>query len=233
MAGTTVQDQQEVERCFLAAADRTGLEIRSEQLLAMMGLSKKWVFETLWAEQIGSDHPSYNAQVEASFAQFKTLLEDHYSTQHVLPTEGCLELFTWLKHQGIKIALTTGFYRQVTNIILQRLGWHEGLNENYVGNEQSIIQASITPSEIFAEEGRPAPFMIQKAMYRLGITDSKCVVNIGDTPADLKSGINANCLFSWGVTNGTHTREQLAEHPNDGLFDSLLDIQKKLTNLSL
>ncbi|MDX2214814.1 MAG: HAD hydrolase-like protein [Oculatellaceae cyanobacterium bins.114] len=231
MAGTTVQDHHEVERCFTEAANQTGLAFESAQIVAMMGWSKRLVFETLWSAQIGSDHPRYQAQVETSFSHFKLLLEDHYSTQHVLPTEGCLELFAWLKSQGIKIALTTGFYRQVTNIILQRLSWHEGLNANYVGDEKSIIQASITPSEIFAEEGRPAPFMIQKAMYRLGITDSKAVVNIGDTPSDLQSGIHANCLFSWGITNGTHTREQLAEYPHHGLFDSLLDVKEKLASL--
>jgi phosphoglycolate phosphatase-like HAD superfamily hydrolase len=142
-----------------------------------------------------------------------------------------LELFAWLKSQGIKIALTTGFYREVTNIILGRLGWNQGLNSEYVGSEESIIQVSVTPSEIFNTEGRPAPYMLQKAMYKLGIVDSKTVVNIGDTPSDLEFGINGNCLYSFGVTNGTHTREQLEACPNDGLFSSLPEFQEKLGSL--
>jgi len=201
----------------------------------MMGLPKKRVFQTLWQEQIGKDHPDYETNVEISFAAFKDILETHYQTQPVEPTEGCLELFAWLKSQGIKIALTTGFYREVTNIILDRLGWNQGLSRigilPVIGSDTSLIQASITPSEIFNTEGRPAPYMIQKAMYQLGIIDSKTVVTIGDTPSDLEAGINANCLYSFGVTNGTHTREQLAAYPNDGLFASLSEFQAKLVSL--
>jgi phosphonatase-like hydrolase len=231
MAGTTVRDQQEVERCFLEAADQTGLRIERDRCNAMMGLSKKSVFQALWAEQLGDTHPEYAARVEASFTAFKHVLETHYRTQPVQPTEGCLELFGWLKHQGIAIALTTGFYREVTNIILNRLGWNQGLNQEYVGSADAVIQASITPSEIYNNEGRPAPYMIQKAMYKLGVVDAQRVINIGDTPSDLQSGINANCLYSFAVTNGTHTREQLAACPNHGLFASLAEFQQKLARL--
>jgi phosphonatase-like hydrolase len=194
----------------------------------MMGWSKKQVFQTLWQEQIGSDNPDYQAKVEDSFTKFKHVLEEHYKTQTVEPTEGCLEVFNWLKNQQIKIALNTGFYRRVTNIILQRLNWNQGLNNEYIGSQESIIQASVTPSEIYNNEGRPAPFMIQKAMYKLGVKDPKTVITIGDTPADIEAGTNAGCLYSFGVTNGTHTKEQLAQYPNDGLLSSLLELKDKI-----
>lgn len=232
MAGTTVRDENEVQDCFQKAAAETHLNAPEDRVTAMMGWSKKLVFQTLWGEQLGENHPDYFSQVETSFAAFKTVLEEHYQTQPVRPTEGCLELFDWLKSQNIKIALTTGFYRDVTNIILHRLGWDLGLNDQYVGSSSSTIQASVTPSEIFQQEGRPAPFMLQKAMYRLGITDPKTVVSIGDTPSDIASGLNANCLCSFGVTNGTHTRKQLSQYPNDGLLDSLYDLKEKIEKIN-
>jgi len=228
MAGTTVKDEGEVQACFFAAAEATKLQAKAEQINSMMGWSKKQVFQTLWQEQIGQEHPDYISKVEASFSKFKEILEDHYRTQVVEPTEGCLELFEWLKSHSIKIALNTGFYREVTNIILTRLNWNAGLNSDYVGSEKTTIQASVTPSEIYNSEGRPAPFMIQKAMYRLGINNSKNVVTIGDTPADIEAGINANCLYSFGVTNGTHTQEQLAQYQNDGLLSSLWEFKDKV-----
>lgn len=231
MAGTTVKDDREVEQCFFQAAEKTGLQASSETVVAMMGLPKKIVFQTLWNDQIGADHPDYDTLVDTSFEAFKVILEHHYRTQPVEPTEGCLDLFAWLKSQGIKIALTTGFYREVTDIILERLGWNQGLDRSYKGSDQSLIQVSVTPSEIFNSEGRPAPYMIQKAMYLLGIVDSKTVVCIGDTPSDLVSGQNANCLYSFGITNGTHTADQLALYPNDGLFSSLREFQNKLMSL--
>lgn len=228
MAGTTVQDHQEVQQCFFVAADRTGLQADAAQVNAMMGWSKKRVFQTLWQQQIGADHPSYAERVEDSYAIFRETLEQHYRTQPVQPTDGCLETFAWLRSQGIKIALNTGFYREVTNIILQRLGWDEGLNADYVGSGGSPIDVSVTPSEIYNAEGRPAPYMIQKAMYKLGIRDPQTVIVVGDTPSDLEAGFNAHCRMALGVTNGTHTQAQLALYPHHGLLDSLHDLKATL-----
>jgi phosphonatase-like hydrolase len=228
MAGTTVRDDDEVLHCFFEAAQQTGLVADRDRVNAMMGLPKKVVFQTLWADQMGANHPDYPEKVEASYDRFRDVLETHYRTQPVEPTAGCLELFDWLRDREIAIALTTGFYREVTDIILKRLGWAAGLDSCYVGTPQTTIQCSVTPSEIYGTEGRPAPFMIQKAMYRLGISDSKSVVVIGDTPSDLAAGRHAGCLYACGVTNGTHTEAQLSEHPNDGLFASLAEFQSKL-----
>ncbi len=231
MAGTTIKDNNEVLQCFLEAAEFCGLQAEIEKVNHMMGWTKKLVFQTLWAEQIGNTHPDYSEKVEMSYNKFKEILESYYKTHPIEPTEGCLETFAWLKSQTIKIALNTGFYREVTDIILNRLGWNKGLNRDYVGSNETLIQCSVTPSEIYNNEGRPAPFMIQKAMYRLGINDAKTVICLGDTPADLEAGRNANCLLSLGVTNGTHTEEQLANYPNDGLLVSLFQLKEMIANL--
>jgi phosphoglycolate phosphatase-like HAD superfamily hydrolase len=150
-------------------------------------------------------------------------------TQPVHPTAGCLELFEWLRSRPIAIGLNTGFYREVTDIILSRLGWNQGLDSDYVDSPGSIIQVSVTPSEIYNQEGRSAPYMIQKAMYKLGIKDPQTVIAIGDTPSDLEAGMNAHCLMSLGIIHGTHTRSQLENYPNHGLLDSLGELKNKIT----
>lgn len=223
MAGTTVKDQNEVETCFVEAANKTYLPYDRENILSMMGWSKKRVFETLWAKAL-PDHPKEKLDelVDKSYLEFKHVLENHYRTAEVLPTEHCLEVFRELKKRQIKIALTTGFYREVTNIILKRLGWDKCLNENYLGNTESIVDVSVASDEV--EAGRPAPDMILRTMAFLGITDSKDVINVGDTPSDLQAGKNADCLYSLGVCNGTHSKDQLAVVPNDGLLKTLGDL---------
>lgn len=231
MAGTTVQDHKEVESCFAEAARQTGLHATEERILAVQGMAKRAVFEMLWQEQTNEHPAALQDKVEHSYQVFKSVLEHHYQTQPVNPTAGCLELFDFLKKHNIMIALTTGFYRQVTNIILEKLGWHIGLDQHYVGNPNSLLAMSIASNEV--EQGRPSPLMIQKAMATLGIPDPKRVVNIGDTPSDLASGLNAHCAASFGVTNGTHTREQLQSYPNDGLFPSLTAVQNYLTKNQL
>jgi phosphonatase-like hydrolase len=226
MAGTTVRDAGEVQRCFLRAAQSTGLEVAPEEILAMMGWSKRKVFETLWERQLGGAGADSAERVEQSYNAFCRILEHHYETQPVQPTEGCLECFAWLHGRGIAVALTTGFYRKVTNIILRRLRWDKGLDEQYVGSENSLVQASICSDEV--ANGRPAPDMIRRAMALLGVTDPARVVKIGDTPSDLQAGKNAGCGLTLGVTNGTHTAEQLGAYPNDGLLSSLRELEQRI-----
>ncbi len=228
MAGTTVKDKNEVTGCFLEAASRTGLNTNKNEVDRLHGIPKKKVFQLLWEERIGKGSNEFETYVNKSFETFKDILENHYLSTDIEPTEGCLELFRSLKTKNIFIGLNTGFYRKVTNIILKNLGWDLGLNDNYVGGSSSIIDVSVTPSEIYNNEGRPSPYMIQKAMYVLGIDDPKSVVVIGDTPSDLKSGVSAGCLKSFAVTNGTHSKEQLEAYKNDGLFSSLNEFSSYL-----
>ncbi len=228
IAGTTVRDQHEVEACFAQAAAATGLRASAERILAVQGQAKRFVFDLLWREQLGPSAPEteLTVRVDHSYQVFRDILENHYRTADVLPTEGCLDLFAFLRSQGIHIALTTGFYREVTDLILRRLGWHVGLNAQHRGSSQSIIDLSIASDEV--AEGRPAPLMIQQAMQTFGITDPLRVWNVGDTPSDLASGRRAGCARSLGLTNGTHSAQQLAGYPNDGLFSSLTELHRYL-----
>ncbi len=224
MAGTTVTDHHEVERCFAEAAAETGLFVTDERILAMQGLAKRYVFETLWKEQLGEHNPDVQAQVDVSYATFRRILEDHYLTQGATPTEGCLDTFAYLHERGIAIALTTGFYRVVTDIILEKLGWLDGLDGRRVGSPGSLIQVSIASDEV--ERGRPYPQMIERAMALTGVSNPKAVINIGDTPSDLLSGRAAGVALNLGVVNGTHSRSQLEAYPHDSLLNSLAELPK-------
>ncbi|MBO0936040.1 HAD hydrolase-like protein [Fibrella sp. HMF5335] len=228
MAGTTVTDLHEVEQCFAQAAAETGLRATSERILAVQGMAKRHVFDLLWREQLGTDGADVDARVDESYTMFKTILEHHYETQPVTPTEGCLAAFAWLSDRGIPIALTTGFYRTVTNLILNRLDWHVDPSGYYIADDQTVVQASIASDEV--PNGRPAPDMICLAMQQLGITDLNQVVNIGDTPSDLLSGKAAGVGLNLGLTNGTHTEAQLRDYPHDLLLGSLLELPQLLSS---
>lgn len=231
MAGTTVRDEHEVETCFHEAAVRSGLPADPQRILAMQGLPKLEVVQTLWDEAIGRAHPDFEKSVTHTYELFRSILEGHYLTQPVIPADGAPEVFAWLREKGVRIALTTGFYRKVTNIILDRLGWSTGLDSEYRGDGRSPIDLSLTPDE--TGKGRPHPDMIQRAMKMLGVGDPSQVVNLGDTPSDLLSGRAAGVRYSLGVTNGTHSREQLMAYPNDGLLDSLYELKPFLVERGL
>ncbi len=85
-----------------------------------------------------------------------------------------------------------------------------------------MLDASITSDEV--ERGRPHPFMIRALMQRLGVNDPSHVAKVGDAPADLLEGKNAGCGLVIGVTYGSSTREQLAQHPHDHLIEALVEL---------
>jgi phosphonatase-like hydrolase len=223
MSGTTVKDYGEVLNCFYDALTISKIYVEKSYINTMMGWSKIEVFEKLWSEKLTLDNnrapedlsATVSVKAQHSFDIFKVLLENWYEENPIEPTKGCLELFDFLKQNNIKIALNTGFYREVADIIFQKLNWQQG----------NPFDFSITSDEV--EKGRPEPFMIQKAMQYFGITDPQQVAKIGDTPSDLQEGRAAG-VWSFGVTNGTHTQAQLAAHDCDALFESLVDFGKYL-----
>jgi phosphonatase-like hydrolase len=216
MAGTTFVDRGEIEDCFLEACQRSGLDVTGPEINAMMGWSKIAVFQAFWEQRLGSGHPELEARVNASYDLFRDILEDFYRKTELQPTEGAVETINWLRSNGVKVVLNTGFYRVVTDIILAKLGWDKGLDAEHVVTGESFIDMSITSDEV--EKGRPHPYMIQKAMRQFGISDPKRVVKVGDTPVDLGEGRSAGCLLSLAVTNGSHTEAELAPCDNDGLL---------------
>ncbi len=234
MAGTTITDQHEVEHCFATAARQTGLIVSDARVLAMQGLAKRYVFETLWAEQLGEGHTSIPARVDDSYRVFTEVLENHYLTQGATPTDGCLDTLQYLHEQGIPVVLTTGFYRIVTDIILDKVGWLDGLLPDPRGGRlstqpDSLIRASIASDEV--ERGRPYPHLIERAMLLTGVINPRRVVNVGDTPSDLLSARAAGCRLNVGLTNGTHSLAQLEVHPHDVLLHSLADLPALLDTL--
>ena len=227
MAGTTVQDNHEVEDCFAKTASLCGIEMSEEEIKSIQGWSKRFVFEWYWARHFKRDSAEFTERVESSYTTFKSILESYYIETPVIPTQGCLETFAFLKENNIKIGLSTGFYRKVTNIILEKLGWLEGLNDEYIKNSESaLIDISVASDEV--EKGRPAPDMILYCMNKLGIEKSSSVIAVGDTPSDIGSGKSANCARMISLSNGTHRSDQLLHFGPDIILEGMHQLPEYL-----
>jgi phosphonatase-like hydrolase len=128
----------------------------------------------------------------------------------VHPIAGAAGTFSWLKARGIQIATTSGFYREVSELILEKAGWLE------------LFGARVSSSDV--SMGRPAPFMIFRAMEGAGVTRVAEVMNVGDTPLDLQAGTNAGVREVVGVLSGLHERERLQREPHTCLLASVADL---------
>ncbi|HTE14521.1 MAG TPA: phosphonatase-like hydrolase [Burkholderiales bacterium] len=205
MAGTTVKDSGEVARAFTAALADHGVEASAQQINAVRGASKREAIATLVAPKYGAD----TRRVEAVYASFKNHLQRVF-TREAEPVAGAVETFDWLRNEGIKLVLNTGFDRDITDMLIDALGW------------RSAAAAVICGDDV--PQGRPAPYMIFRAMEATAITDVRQVLNVGDTVSDLQAARNAGVAVSVGVLSGAHSREQLAREVHTCLIDSIAEL---------
>ncbi|HZW32200.1 MAG TPA: HAD family hydrolase [Isosphaeraceae bacterium] len=211
MAGTTVHDDDSVNRCIRDALRAVGLVVAPATVNAVMGLPKPEALAVL-VRQHGREADLID-RLEAIHRDFVARSIAFYQDDpSVRAVAGAAPVFQVLKRAGVRIALNTGFNRPITRVILDRLGW----------SSSSLIDATISSDEV--PRGRPHPDMIRELMGRLNVDDPRRVAKVGDTPADLEEGSNAGCGWIIGVTSGTHTRDELALCPHTHLVETLAEI---------
>lgn len=218
MAGTTVRDDGMVLECFVAAAEYAGLRVSRDELNARMGTSKRAVFDELARQQVGPGRADEaRALADRGYEAFRGVLEGAYARAGVAPIDGAERVFAWLHDQGAKVALNTGFYRRVTDILVDGLGW------------RARLDAVVCVDDV--REGRPAPYMIHEAMQRCGVHGVDEVAVVGDTPSDMLAGRNAGARAVVGVTSGSHDAATLRRCPSTHVIDSVRDLPATLERL--
>jgi phosphonatase-like hydrolase len=207
LAGTTVDDGDAVNRCLRDALSGAGFDASPDAVNAVMGLPKPVAIRSL-VEGTGLVD-----RVDAIHADFVSRMIRFYAEDpSVAEVPGTGRTFSALQGAGIRVAVDTGFSRDITRTILDRLGWLR----------DGLVDASASSDEV--TRGRPHPDMILKIMADLGVSDPRSVAKVGDTPSDLEEGAAAGCGRVIGVTRGTHTREQLLPYPHTDLIETVADL---------
>jgi phosphonatase-like hydrolase len=215
MAGTTIEDHGEVLTAFKSALEKNRIQTSEDFLQKWRGASKKQVLRQCIEEQFGMNAPDNPKRIDQAYGDFRNFLEALYAREGVRPIHGANETFSWLRSHNIRIALTTGFYRKVADMILQKVGWDSG-----------VVDASRCSDEVAM--GRPAPYLIFRAMESTGITDVHRVVNIGDTTLDLLSAVNAGVRGNVGVLTGTQTILHLGKVQHTHIIPSVAELPELL-----
>lgn len=212
MAGTTVRDDDAVNAC-LRAALAPHADVSRDEVNSVMGLPKPMAIRLILQQKLLGKQAVSDALVNAVHADFLSRMIGHYEqAPGIEPMPYAVDTFCQLKEAGLHIALDTGFSRPIVNAILKRLGWDEG----------GLLDATVASDEV--QRGRPHADLALKAMELIGIREPKRVAKVGDTPSDLQEGMAAGCGLIIGVTNGTHTRQQLVPYPHTHLLDSLREL---------
>ena len=211
IAGTIIEDHGEVVASFQSALQQNGIEASEAELREWKGASKQEVIRRFVSERFPDDH---ELRVQKTYADFRRILGRSYA-QQVVPIPGAEETFRWLRQQKIFIATTTGFYREIAELILDKAGW------------TSTFDCNVTSSDV--AHGRPAPDMILRAMQETGIASPAEVMNVGDTPLDLQAGTNAGVAAVVGVLTGTHKEDRLRREPHTHIIPSVANLPELLS----
>lgn len=208
MAGTTVYDNDNVADAFRKAFHRFHFDTSSVNINHLMGYKKTQAIETV-LDQINVVHDS--SLIHEIHEEFMNLMVRHYETSdEIRPLPFAEEIFANLHDENIKIALNTGFSRNITEVIIERLGWRK------------MIDDYISSSDV--EQGRPSPLMINELMRRNGIKKSSEVLKVGDTEVDINEGRNAGCGLVIAVTTGAYSRQELLRYQPDFVVDDLSEL---------
>jgi phosphonatase-like hydrolase len=205
IAGTTVEDRGQVPAAFKAAFEAHGIAVTPGQLSAVRGSSKRQA-----VRQLVPKGPDQEHLVQTVYDAFCERLTRLYREEAVRPLPGVLDVFAWLKKNGVRLALNTGFDRTITELLISTLGWANEVNAIVCGED--------------VREGRPAPYLIFHAMESAGVSSVHRVATVGDTAVDLRAGYNAGVRCNIGVLSGAHTREQLEREPHTQLLASVADL---------
>lgn len=200
----------------IKAFEDFGLSPTLAETRAPMGLAKKAHLARMlagerlaqaWAEKFGQ-RPG-ESEVSQVYARFEPALMDVLG-DHTDLLPGVAETVARLRSLGLAIGSTTGYSRAMMEVVTP-----------------AARAAGYAPDSIVCPDeaggfGRPYPYMLWRAVEKLGEESISKVVKVGDTLADIAEGLNAGC-HSLGVIAGSSllglTRAEL---------EALSDSEKKL-----
>ena len=213
MAGTTVEDKDNVHASLIHAFKKFDYNILREDANKVMGIPKPVAIEQLLKNDFGIKAPKLNDLVVKIHQEFlKDMISFYKTDSSVKAKENAEAIFQLLKEKKIKVGIDTGFSRDIADTIIKRLGW----------TKNQLIDFSVTSDEV--KNGRPHPDMIFEAMKIAGIKSAQEVAKVGDTISDLKEGTSAGCKFVIGITTGAYTRKELAKEKHTHLIDDLMEV---------
>lgn len=219
LAGTTVDfGSRAPAGAFVEVFRKNGIDITVAQARGPMGMEKKDHIRALsqlpdvvdkWQKAHGA--PCADADIDRMYAEFIPLQLDCLPKfGDLIP--GTLEFIEDMREMGVKIGATTGYNREMMELVLKG------------AKKQGFVpDAAVCAGDVAA--GRPAPWMIYRCMEQLGAYPPESVVVIGDTIPDIEAGLNAR-VWSVGVAatgNMVGLSEQELEALDEAVIENMLD----------
>jgi phosphonatase-like hydrolase len=211
LAGTVIEDTGQVPKAFTAALRNHGIELTTDSIREMRGASKREIIRSYVEGQQGYSRLDVPARTEEIYNSFRSTLAAIYEKDRVREIPGATDVFTRFRERGVRVALNTGFDRTITDLLLKSMRW-----------DGDLVNAVVCGDDV--RQGRPAPYLIFRAMETCGVVSVHQVTAVGDTVLDLQAGQNAGVRYNIGVLSGAHTKERLERQPHTHLLSSVVEL---------
>jgi len=165
------------------------IELSDAEVRRDMGLPKKEHVRSIlsmrrireaWARIYGN--PPAEADVDSMYTEFIPMQISCLGEYSAL-IPGVRESVGALRERGLKIGSTTGYTREMVDLLLQ-----SSARDGYAPD------CSVTPGE--AGSGRPHPYMMYECAIRMQVYPMSAIAKVGDTTADILEGLNAG---AWAI----------------------------------
>jgi phosphonatase-like hydrolase len=207
-AGTLLRDDGAVLAAYRSALRAHNIPFTEADLAARRGAAKRSVFRELAGRPTRTK--ATDELADRALEDFEVALRGEYTSGPICPIDGSEAVVRSLKESGARVALSSGFDRALVDLLVSRLGWEQLFHR--------VLAADDAPA------GRPAPYLIFRAMVDLGVHDVARVAVVGDTPLDLAAAGNAGVGWVIGVLSGAHGVETLGLARHTHLLPSVADL---------
>jgi phosphonoacetaldehyde hydrolase len=172
---------------FVAAFEHEGVDATMSEAREPMGLRKDLHINKMleipsviakWKKKFGvAPTLQDGARIFKNFRQIQLDCLHQYS--ELLP--GTNETVSFARKLGMKIGVTTGFTRDMVDVLL-----HDAKPQGFVPD------FAVAGDDVLMGF-RPAPYMVLRNMELMGIYDRRTVVKVDDTVGGVGEGLNTGC----------------------------------------
>jgi phosphonatase-like hydrolase len=214
MGGTIIQDHGEVPAALTSALGKRGIPASPAEIADWRGSSKRGIVQH-FVERSTTPKEQQAALTQSIYADFSAQTDKAYA--NVQPIAGTEEALKEMRAMGLLLGTTTGFGRELTDAVIAHLGW------------KKYFVANISSDDV--EDGRPAPYMLFRAMEAAHVDDVRSIMAVGDTVLDLQAGNNCGAGQVIGVTSGVNTQAKLRGEKSSAILPSVASLPEYLKTL--
>ncbi len=173
MDGLMLDTEKLLAKYWMQAAREAGFPMELQHVLGIRSLAA--VFAKPKLQGIFGEEFDY----EAIRARRRELTAKHLQEHGIETKKGLHELLSYLREQGMKIAVATATDRERTDLYLKEVGVHDYFDAFVCGD--------------MVKKGKPDPEIYLTACNALGLAPEECMA-LEDSPNGIRSAHDAGCM---------------------------------------